>query len=182
MTSGGNPPLRLLILPEIESRKYMMKMASSHTQIMPPEESYLKNYHYIDNIQLAVTKTLNGEPEKVSISFLLAKDHGLSEQSDCAFIIDVSTSIMIIPWGWMWGFDKTKAKNPHPFEIKTKTLIPLPNVGGLQLLKCIEEQDHYEMVLSTQGLKIENTRGLNLMYVLIFFLPYFNPDFNFLQI
>ena len=159
MASGGNPPLRLLILPESESRKFMMKM--SQTPVMPPEESYLKNYHYIDNIQLAVTKTLNGEPEKVSISFLLPKDHGLSEQTDCALLIDVSTSMMIIPWGWMWGFDKTKAKNPYPYEIKPMTSIPIANVDGFQLLKCIEEQNHYEMVISTQGLKIENTQGLN---------------------
>lgn len=154
---SGNPPLRLIILPEQEARKFMKNMAMS---AMPPEELYLEDFHYIDNIQLSATKTDNGELDKVSISFLLAKDHGLSE-SHCAFAIDVSTSTMVFAFGWMWGFDKTVAKNPHPFEMKALSL-PLASTDGLQLLKCIEEKDFYEIVVSTQGLAIEKIEGMKI--------------------
>ena len=147
----------MLVLPESEAMKYMQRI--SVTQALPPLESFLKGVHYIDNLQLSLTKKENGEPEHISLSFLLAKDHRLSE-SDCTFVIDVATSLIIFGFGWMWGYNKLIVKNPHPFEIKPLS-IPLTTVNGFQILKCIEEDKHYDIAVTIQGLEIKSVDGTN---------------------
>ena len=162
----GNNPLRLVILPETEAIKLMKKMSS--IEAMPAPESHLKGFHYIDNIQLSLTKKENGEPGNIALSFLLAKDHNISD-SDWAMIIDVSTSMVVFSFGWMWGFDKKIVKNPYPFEMKPLSPNPLTSNDGFQLLKCVEEQNHYEMAVSIQGLEIKSISGGFINKICLFF-------------
>lgn len=155
---SGNPPLRLLILPEDQMVKYADVLRKSQAQgVMPALEKVLKGVHYIDNLQLSMTKKENGDPENIALTFLLLKEHGLTEK-DCVYVIDVSSSMIVFGIGWMSGFNKLVVKNPHPFEMKPLSL-PLTPVNGFQLIKCIEERDHYEMAISFQGLTIEDPEG-----------------------
>ena len=91
---SSSPPLRLLLIPEGEVQKYLVILAETQARIkiskisyQTAPESLTKSVYFIDNFKLSMTKSIgDGNLETVSFSFLLDKNHNLS-QMDSIFPI-----------------------------------------------------------------------------------------------
>ena len=91
---SSSPPLRLLLIPEGEVQKYLVILAETQARIkiskisyQTAPESLIKSVYFIDNFKLSMTKSIgDGNLETVSFSFLLDKNHNLS-QMDSIFPI-----------------------------------------------------------------------------------------------
>ena len=88
-------PLRLLVVPQSETQKYVNVQADTLKRVymtgnrnQTSLEAFIKGARFIDNFNVSMTRTADGKPGDVSISFLLTKDHGISEL-DAVFPVSV---------------------------------------------------------------------------------------------
>lgn len=143
-------PWRLVVVPAHEASKWAILGMTEVILNEGARDNFFvdtKGLHYIDNFHVQ----LDNHPgkEDISVSFLLALDHGLSE-SDCVFAFNFMSAMQIMSFGPLGQFKKT-VTNQYPVPINAR-LRPLPSLtNGLQVSSCLEFEDRYEISFIFEG-------------------------------
>ena len=145
MSSFGNPPLRLLLIPFDQVPTFQFNWINNILERRSSSEALAKGVHFIDNIQFSQTKTHEGN-HQICISFLAPKNNDLSD-SDSAFIVEVTSSTVLLPLGPLEGFIKSVATNPIP--LKTEPCYVMPSTN-LEVFSS-ESEKQYELSFSIHG-------------------------------
>ena len=165
-------PLRLLVVPQSETQKYLNVQADTLKRAymtgnrnQTSLEAFIKGARFIDNFNVSMTRTADGKPGDVSISFLLTKDHGISEL-DAVFPVSVKGGYAPFtgPLILLKSYKKTTARSFFSDEFHSRLSLNEPTsvvatTQGLNVLKCVELQNGYELSISVQGLDIQNIKG-----------------------
>jgi len=142
-----NPLMRLVLVPSQQFIRYCSLLAEKNEK---PSLDILTNgdCHFIDNFQFSAKQTTAQKIEKVSVSFLLAENHGLTDVH-LAFVIDISNSSVLFPLACLGMFDKTVVTSSSPLMIDPRPAIAIP--VGLQVSSCSEYEDRYELEVISNG-------------------------------
>jgi hypothetical protein len=111
--------------------------------------------HVIDNFELQVKKTAEGEIQTAKISFLLMPNHNL-EKTHHAYVFDVTDTVLpIFFFEPVSSMRVEKYCQPYPFSPKGSQL---PVVTSMRVDSCIESVDKYtvKIVIDCR----ENVSGL----------------------
>ena len=103
------------------------------------------NVHFIDNLQLEITKTADDDIESASISFLLVPDHGL-EETHVGFVIDFESQLPIFVIESLNNLRVEQFQMPYPFERKNSSSNRLSISEEPEMLvadSCVETENDY---------------------------------------
>jgi hypothetical protein len=139
-SSITNPLMRLVIAPSHLFIRYCSLLAEKTEN--PLSDIFAGDCHFIDNFQFSAKHTTDQEFEEVSVSFLLAENHCLTNLH-LAFIIDISNSIALLPLACLGMFNQTVVITSSPLKIDPRFTVS--SSSELQVSSCSEYQDRYEL-------------------------------------
>ena len=150
-----NSLMRLVLVPSEQFIGYMSQMVTRNG-ILSVTNDLKKDSHYIDNIQLSTKHTADQKLEEVSVTFLLPKDHGLTDLH-FAFAIEISSSTVIFPFVCLGMFRQTPVRNSIPLKLNPRSIASTNN--QLQVVSCTESQDRYELEVIVNGAAMKQSYG-----------------------
>lgn len=131
--------------------------------------------HFIDNFQLEMKHSPDGEIESCSISFLLSPDHGL-ENTHGAFVFDLVTGLVIFNLELMSTMQVEKFGQSYPHS-KGPSLPLVTNGLQMRVKSCTEDQYQYILQIMIECDKtVSGLCGKLLSFMLFYLLaaPYFS--------
>lgn len=162
--------LRLLVVPHLEVSKYLLvqkdtleRAYATGDRNQTSIEAFIKGAHFIDNFNVAITQTAEGNPDQACISFMLTKDNSLSALDG---VFPVSLRGGLTPFNGslilLKDYKKTVIKSSISDQFYpglSSLSLKEPPAEGLHVVKCVEMETGYELSINVQGLNIKKIEG-----------------------
>lgn len=140
--------LRLIFVPRKAKLVYVnIPSAFDSSREFPSihESSFYPDSHFVDNIQFDLRKNMDDETEEMSVSFLLVPDHGIDDDNYFGLLVDIKTSILVLPVSPLKNMRVEKFTEPYPFAAPRGSPFAALEEFQMKVESCIETEQLFTL-------------------------------------